>query len=544
MPRATSMMVFDSGGQNTILVGTSFSFRDGMAALRATAWGAMLRRRLQSTYSSRSRVVSGMWRSAMRESAARSVELEGDAGVVLEQGLGVDVGEVKHAHIGVGLLDAGAPEADVLHRRHDAGEQARAELAHLVGRERRLDALLDGQSYPLPHLALVEPVAHVVTSLHHELLPLVALRLAELRVVVAQRETAEGYVARLVLHDVGVDGGGERVLRGVADPLERRQRQSLDEDLHAEVGHVPSAVADGLLEESAQAGRDRVGDLELLVEQAGVGLDMARLVHHLGRRVELGVGIGHGLHDLGGGDERALLAVHELRERLRLQMMPHPRALLVGEPLPDRGAPDLHGTVVHHHRVLGIEILRPVDAGVRVPLLLLALVVQIQELLAAVLVFPGEGGLRPSFELPLGLLDGNLVAVRRGHGVEEPPLSSIPTQYAASGKGVNRRVLRQFASPYFVARSPGMLNVQEVRLESLASSRLVWLATCHSTRLTYYQPPPERNCIHVRCCRSTQRTRLVTARRDGCISRESDGVSLPRTGDRASIPRRHDAMAV
>src|SRR5215472_12859079 len=40
-------------------------------------------------------------------------------------------------------------------------------------------------------------------------------------------------------------------------------------------------------------------------------------------------------------------------------------------------------------------------------------------------------------------------------------------------------VLRQFASPYFVARSPGMLDVQEVRLASLALSRLVWLATCH-----------------------------------------------------------------
>jgi len=31
-----------------------------------------------------------------------------------------------------------------------------------------------------------------------------------------------------------------------------------------------------------------------------------------------------------------------------------------------------------------------------------------------------------------------------------------------------------------------MLNVQEVRLASLAPSRLVWLATCHSTRLTHY----------------------------------------------------------
>ena len=48
-------------------------------------------------------------------------------------------------------------------------------------------------------------------------------------------------------------------------------------------------------------------------------------------------------------------------------------------------------------------------------------------------------------------------------------------------------MLRQFASPYFVARSPGMLNVQEVRLASPALWRLVWLATCHSARLKHYQ---------------------------------------------------------
>src|SRR5215472_18718716 len=60
------------------------------------------------------------------------------------------------------------------------------------------------------------------------------------------------------------------------------------------------------------------------------------------------------------------------------------------------------------------------------------------------------------------------------------------------------QVLRQFASPYFVARSPGMLNVQEAGLASLAPSRLVWLATCHSTRLTHY---------HSRRC--TRRSRVA-----------------------------------
>src|SRR5215472_17071742 len=44
----------------------------------------------------------------------------------------------------------------------------------------------------------------------------------------------------------------------------------------------------------------------------------------------------------------------------------------------------------------------------------------------------------------------------------------------------------QFASPYFDARSPAMLNVQKVRLALRAPSRLVWLATCHSTKLMQY----------------------------------------------------------
>jgi len=52
-------------------------------------------------------------------------------------------------------------------------------------------------------------------------------------------------------------------------------------------------------------------------------------------------------------------------------------------------------------------------------------------------------------------------------------------------KRARSRVLRQFASPYFVARSPETVNVQEVRLSSRALSRLVWLATCRSTKLTH-----------------------------------------------------------
>src|SRR5713226_4979627 len=226
-------------------------------------------------------------------------------------------------------------------------------------------------------------------------------------------------VARLVLHDVGIDGGGQRVLGRVADPLEGGQGQALDEDLHAQIGHVPAPIADRALEKRLEPGGDRIGELELVVQEPGVGLDVARLVHDLGGRVELGVGIGDGLDDLGGGDEGALLAVHELGEGLGLEMMADARPLLGGEALPDWGAIDLDGPVIHHHGVLGVEVLGPVDPLGGIPLLLLALVVEGQELFAPVLVFPREGRIALAFELPLGLLDGNLVAERRGHVVRD-----------------------------------------------------------------------------------------------------------------------------
>ena len=140
----------------------------------------------------------------------------------------------------------------------------------------------------LPDLFAVEAVAHVVAGLDDELLALVPLGVGELRVVVAEREAAEGDVPRLVLHDVGVDRGGERIRRRVADALEGGEREPLDQHLHAEIGHVP---ARSVMSSRAalERRRDRVGELELLVEQPRVGLDVARLVHHLGRRVELRV---------------------------------------------------------------------------------------------------------------------------------------------------------------------------------------------------------------------------------------------------------------
>ena len=88
--------------------------------------------------------------------------------------------------------------------------------------------------------------------------------------------------------------------------------RSLDDDLHAEVGDVPPRVGDDQLEQPLQVGVRRVRQLELLVEVAGVDLDVAGLVDHLRGAVELGLEQRHLLHELGRRQQRTLLAVEEL----------------------------------------------------------------------------------------------------------------------------------------------------------------------------------------------------------------------------------------
>jgi hypothetical protein len=161
-------------------------------------------------------------------------------------------------------------------------------------------------------------MSFTVGTIRVEFLALVALGFGEPGVVVAQGQPAEGHVARLILHHVGVDGRGQRVFGRVPNALEGDQGQPLDENLHAEVGHVPAPVGEGVFQQRLEAGRDRVDDLELLVEQARVGFNVPGLVHHLGGGVELRLGVRHGLDDLCRRDEGALLAVHELGDGLGL----------------------------------------------------------------------------------------------------------------------------------------------------------------------------------------------------------------------------------
>ena len=78
---------------------------------------------------------------------------------------------------------------------------------------------------------------------------------------------------------------------------------------------------------SCSGGGHRIGDAELL-QQALVALDVARLVDHLGRGVELGIDVRHLGDDLGGADQRALLALHELADLPALEVAAHLGLLL------------------------------------------------------------------------------------------------------------------------------------------------------------------------------------------------------------------------
>ena len=123
---------------------------------------------------------------------------------------------------------------------------------------------------------------------------------------------------------------------------------------------------------------------------------MASLVHHLGRRVVLGVDPGHGLHDLRGADERTLLAVHELRERPVLRLDAETDPLLV-TPLLERGVREvflaIHAVLV---LILGRDLfLVDLDLPwqvVRIPLRRLRLLVQLGQRRTAALVVPREDG--------------------------------------------------------------------------------------------------------------------------------------------------------
>ena len=209
---------------------------------------------------------------------------------------------------------------------------------------------------------------------------------------------------------------------------ERGQGQPLHHDLHAEVGHVPAAVVDDVVEQHPQVGVDLVVAAELLVDVAGEDLDVAGLVDDLRGGVELGVVPGHGLDDLGGAEQRALLAVHELAEApapaLHAELDPLPLV-----PLLDRGA-DVDGGVdagadgglVGGDGGLEVDLRVPGQVGGGVPLAGLGLLVELAQRRPGQGVVPGEDGVGVVLDDVLDRLD-----VGVGHGSGWPRCRRLGT---------------------------------------------------------------------------------------------------------------------
>src|SRR5439155_12980784 len=111
-------------------------------------------------------------------------------------------------------------------------------------------------------------------------------------------------------------------------------------------------------------------------------------------------------------------------------------------------------------RVLGVEVLRPVDARVRVPLEVLRLLVEPDERVAGVLVLPAEDGVELAGNRPLELLDGDGVAAFRAHRglpLEETHASRrVPSVVSTEIRGLERpRVAKELTAPPGAGRAPG-----------------------------------------------------------------------------------------
>ena len=140
---------------------------------------------------------------------------------------------------------AGVEEAELLAVRHDLREQHVLELG-LLRRRVVEDGPQHGpvvDAHPVPHLEHEEAVAQPLRRLEGELLAVADLGGGQLGVVVLQREHAEGDVAGLVAHDVAQQLLEQRLGGDHVDGTEGRERQALDHDLHAEVGHVPAPAS-------------------------------------------------------------------------------------------------------------------------------------------------------------------------------------------------------------------------------------------------------------------------------------------------------------
>jgi hypothetical protein len=93
--------------------------------------------------------------------------------------------------------------------------------------------------------------------------------------------------------------------------LNGRDREALDDHLHAQELQLPEVGGEDLVEQRLQERIDRI-DLVELLDVALEHLDVPPLVDDLRGSVELRVELGNGVHELAADDQGALFAVEEL----------------------------------------------------------------------------------------------------------------------------------------------------------------------------------------------------------------------------------------
>ncbi|ABA48087.1 hypothetical protein BURPS1710b_0713 [Burkholderia pseudomallei 1710b] len=293
---------------------------------------------------------------------------------------------IDHVELLEGPAHARREQADLADRRHEAAEDRAAQRARHLGFAHHLRAGLLRIAERLPDVVRAQVLVQHRCALAHEFLALLHLGGRHVRIHAGEREPADREMARLVALDAREQILDERIGAERDDGLESRQRDSLDEHLHAEVRDVERARRDGVLQQPFERAAHRVAHADLLVDELRVRLDVARLVHDLRGRAQARGQALLGARELRCADERRLLAVQDLRQQPSLPVMAHLRALGRAELVPQIGAEHEQHPVGHAERIVGVERHVPVDVAVDVPLGGLRLVVQVRERGLAVFV--------------------------------------------------------------------------------------------------------------------------------------------------------------
>ena len=205
----------------------------------------------------------------------------------------------------------------------------------------------------------------------------------------AHREDAERRVARLVELDAAEHLLEERVRRQLLDDVEDADGDALEQALHAERLQLPRARLEQLVEEDLDRRADRVEDAHLAGQELRDHLDVAHLVDHLRAGVPLLVHRRAGVGELTAELERRLLAVEELRHRVR-ELVPRRLAagVVVGADRSEHAGQERRA-LFWQEPFLARHRRRPVEVGLGVPLRALAALVELAQLAHLAAVLPG-----------------------------------------------------------------------------------------------------------------------------------------------------------